>query len=110
MSDLRQSNPSGIIPTEYRVLVRPKEVAEKTKGGIIVPDETKERDQYAQIEATLVAMSPLAFSYSETWPDGSCPVVGDRVLVAKYAGTKIRGKDGLDYKLCSDRDIGAILE
>ena len=104
-------NPSGILPTEFKVLVRPNEVAAVTKGGIHLPDESKERDQYAQIEAVLVAVSPLAFTYVERWPEGAAvPVVGDRVLVAKYAGTRVKGSDGVDYKLCSDRDIGAILE
>lgn len=100
----------GIHPTEYKVLIRPKAVEEKTKGGIIMPDATKERDQYAQIEGVLVAVSPLAFTYDDKWPEGyALPKIGDRVLYAKYAGTDVEGSDGVKYRLVNDRDIGAVL-
>lgn len=103
-------NASGIQPTEYKVLILPKMVEEKTKGGIFMPDQTKERDQFAQIEGELVAVSPLAFTYDDKWPEGyALPKVGDRVLYAKYAGTTVRGKDGQEYRLVNDRDIGAVL-
>ena len=103
-------NPSGIFPTEYRVLIRPQVLEEKTKGGIIIPDERRERDQFAVLEGELVAVSPLAFSYHD-WPEGtSPPQVGDRVLFAKFAGSKQKGADGVEYRLINDRDVTAILK
>lgn len=102
-------NASGINPTEYKVLVRPDAVKEKTAGGIIVPEETREREQYAAMEGELIAISPLAFTYHD-WPEGiDKPGVGDRVIFAKYAGTKLKGKDGTDYRLINDRDVAAVL-
>ena len=103
-------NESGILPVEYKVLVQPVEVDEKTKGGIILPDEKKERDQFAQMQGTLVACSPHAFSY-EDWqvaPDQK-PKPGDRVLFAKYAGAVVDGKDGKKYRLVNDKDVAAVL-
>lgn len=103
-------NPSGIYPTEYKVLVRPKPVEEKTAGGIFIPDESRERQQYASTEGELVAVSPLAFTYVDVWPAGfEKPAVGNRVVFAKYAGTKIKGRDGQDYQLVNDKDIAAVL-
>ena len=103
-------NPSGIAPTEFKVLVEPKKVEEKTKGGIIIPDEKLERDQYAAMEGVIIAASPLAFTY-ENWPDGARkPQVGDRVIFAKYSGAKVTGKDGVEYRLIADKDIGAVLD
>lgn len=108
---LGPSNPSGIRPTEFRVLVRPVEVEAKTKGGIIIPDEKKERDQYAVMEATIIECSPLAFTYEANWPvDADKPKAGDRVVIAKYSGALIKGKDGVEYKLVADKDVAAILE
>ena len=101
-------NTSGIHPTEYRVLIAPVEVTEKTKGGIILPDETKNRDQFAQMEGVLVAASPLAFTYDD-WKGAEPPKAGDRVLFAKYAGAVVDGKDGKKYRICSDKDIAAVL-
>lgn len=103
-------NPSGIIPTEYRVLIRPVTVDEKTKGGIIVPDQTRERDQYAVQEGEIVAVSPLAFTYHEPWPEEAAkPTTGDRVIFAKYAGSTRKGRDGVEYRVINDRDIVAVL-
>lgn len=103
-------NESGIHPSEFNILVRPRAVEEKTKGGIILPDETKDREQFAQLEGVLVEASPLAFTYH----DGSVsafnpPKPGDRVLFAKYAGAPVKGKDGVDYRLIKDKDLTAVL-
>lgn len=104
-------NNSGINPTEYKVLVRPDEVKEKTKGGIILPEETRERDQFAAMTGTLVAVSPLAFTYANDieWAPADRPKPGDKVLYAKYAGAKVAGSDGNDYRIINDKDVAAVL-
>lgn len=101
-------NLSGILPVEYRVLISPKPVDEKSKGGILLPDETRERDQFAQMEGTLVACSPLAFTYDD-WKGATPPKPGDRVLFAKFSGAKVTGKDGKEYRIVNDKDICAVL-
>ena len=104
------TNESGIHPTEFKCLVLPKAVEEKSKGGIILPDETKERDQFAQLEGTLVDASPLAFTYHDgTVKAFNPPKPGDHVLFAKYAGAVVKGRDGKDYRLVNDKDICAVL-
>lgn len=103
-------NPSGIHPTEYNVLVKVEEVAEKTKGGIILPDERRDREQAVAMRATIIECSPLAFGY-ETWPEGAeKPKAGHRVAITKLAGVTLKGKDEADYKLIKDKDVIAILE
>lgn len=106
-------NESGINPTEYKILILPKAVEEKTTGGIIIPDQTKDRDQFAQMEGVLIAASPLAFTYAQPreWTEGNGqpPEPGDRVLFAKYAGSVVKGRDGKDYRLVNDKDVAAIL-
>jgi chaperonin GroES len=106
------TNPSGIRPTEYKVVISPKQLDERTKGGIIIPDATKERDQYAQMEGVIVEVSPLAFTYEprENWGDSVPPKAGDRVLFAKYAGATVKGKDGVEYRIVNDKDIFAVLD
>ena len=100
-------NSSGIWPTEFNVLVKQKEVESKI-GSIYIPDVAKEKEQYAEMEGTLIAISPLAFCY-ERWPDGARkPQTGDRVIIAKYSGVRVRGDDGGTYLLTKDRDIAAV--
>jgi co-chaperonin GroES (HSP10) len=103
-------NPSGILPTEYKVLIEPRSVGDKI-GSVFVPDVTKERDQVAQTEGVIVDMSAAAFTY-EQWPKGTrLPRPGDRVLYAKYAGSEVRSpRNGKTYRLVNDKDIAAVLE
>lgn len=112
-------NPSGIYPTEYKVLIRPDDKGNvhkfKGSGGkdfeLFKPDETADREKFAQVEGTLIATSALAFSYANAteWGDAPRPKPGDRVLYAKYAGTTVKGKDGVDYRLVNDKDLSAVL-
>lgn len=103
---------SGINPCEYNVLVKPKVVEEKTAGGIFIPDDTKEREQYAMTEGVLVAVSPAAFTFNyEGWPEGTyVPQVGDRVYFARYQATEIKGEDGEKYWLMKDKSIAATIK
>lgn len=105
---------AGILPTEYKCLILPAPVEEKTKGGLILAEETKDKEKYATTEGTLIAVSPLAFSYAtpEEWAAAKAekPKPGDRVVFVKYAGLRRKGKDGKDYILCNDKDIVAIIE
>lgn len=102
------TNPSGINPTEFKVLIKPDEVSEK-KGSIIIPEQSKEREQHAQMTGTIIAMSPLAFTYSDDWPDDTRPKAGDRVMYAKFSGFEAIGFDGKHYKLVNDKDVTATL-
>lgn len=104
------TNKSGINPTEFKVLILPKPVEEKSKGGIILPDETKEREQFAQLEGTIIEASPLAFTYHDgTVAAFNPPKAGDRVLFAKYSGAVAKGADGETYRIVNDKDICAVL-
>lgn len=103
-------NPTGIEPTEFKVLVLQDEVKEtfEKAPSIIRADETKERDKYAAMTGKMIAVSPLAFTY-ERWPDGARkPRVGDAVVFAKYSGVTVTGSDGVEYRVMEDKDIIAI--
>ena len=79
---------------EYNVLVDPDKLDEKTKGGLYMPEETKDRKQAQQIKGTLVLVSPMAFAF-EDWPkDWAKPQPGDRVMFAKHAGMFYTHDDG----------------
>lgn len=103
-------NPSGVLPTEFKVLIAPVEVADKI-GSIFIPDEHKDRAQFAQQEGVLVALAPLAFTYADwTGCEDKKPKVGDKVLFAKFAGFEHKGKDGKKYRVVNDKDVSAVLE
>lgn len=97
-------NTSGIEPTEFNVLIRQKEI-DGMVGSIHLPDAVRDREQAAAIDGTIIAMSPVAFTY-EDWPEGSRqPAPGDEVYFSKYAGLRIKGRDGNEYLIVKDKDI-----
>lgn len=98
-------NESGIVPVEYKVLVKIDSVEEKTQSGIILTKKTTEREELAQVKGVLLDYGGSAFT---DWK-GKTPTPGDRVMVAKYAGSVVEGCDGEEYRLCNDKDIAAIL-
>jgi len=75
-------------PLADRVVVRPIEREEVTKGGIVLPDTAKEKPQ----EGEVIAVGPGRLS-----EDGKrMPMdvkVGDIVIYAKYGGTEIKVGD-----------------
>lgn len=101
-------NSSGIQPLEYNVLVLPKEVEAKTAGGVLLPDDTKEKEQFGQMEGRLVAVSPLAFNFDEM-PPGMRPQPGAHVIFYRYEATEIKGRDGKMYWLMKDKAIAGMM-
>lgn len=103
-------NESGINPTEFKVLIHPKPIEEK-RGSIIIPEMTRDSEKYAGTEGTIVSVSHLAFTYAtpDEWGDKK-PSPGDKVVYAKYAGLRLKGKDGEEYVLINDKDVVATVE
>jgi len=97
-------NESGIQPVEYKVLIKPEVVEEKTAGGLFLPEQTQDKEKMAQVKGVLVAVGGNAF---EDWK--SPPQIGDKVYFAKYAGYVVKGEDGEEYRLANDKDITAII-
>jgi chaperonin GroES len=106
--DLNDCDP-GLAPTEYNILIVPEPVEEKSKGGVFLVTDFKEREELAQTRGRIVAASPLAFNY-DNWPETARkPQVGDVVWFGRYAGTMIEGRDGKNYRLTKDKDVCALV-
>lgn len=98
-------NKSGIYPIEYKVLLLPEKIEEKTEGGIILPENVKDQEEMAQVRATLIAIGGNAFEGMKE----PLPKLGDKVYIAKYAGFHVEGIDGEMYQIASDKNIAAII-
>lgn len=108
LAEIHEEMGHGIVCLEYKVLVRPRKAEEKTKGGIVLPQQVVEKDQHAAMEGEICGMSPFAFSYEE-WPIGADkPRIGDTVVFARYAGITQKGNDGVEYRIMNDKDIVAV--
>lgn len=93
-----------IQPLQDRVIVKPKEAEETTKGGIILPDTAKEKP----IEGTVVAVGE-----GKVTEDGKLVKltvkVGDTVLYGKYSGTEVK-IEGEEYLIMRESDIYGIVK
>ena len=101
------SNESGINPCGWRVLIKPQEVKDTSKGGIIIATEvSKEREQMGNTTGVVISMGKQCYADE---PAPWCQV-GDKVIFAKYAGLLYLGKDGSQYRMGNDKDITGILD
>src|SRR5215467_6251521 len=103
---------SGIVPLDDKVLVLMDEHAERTSGGVLIPDTNRAQQSMASETGVVVALGEAAFEFAEDgrrWTTRK-PIPGSRVCVERYAGRLVQGRDGLEYRLVSQRCIGAILE
>jgi chaperonin GroES len=100
-------NTSGFQPCEYKVLLKLDPPEERTKGGIILPEEAKEKEQRESVISTLVARGGNAFEdWQRPWPE-----LGHRVRTVKHPGPQFKGVDGQMYMTCQDKDvIGIVME
>ena len=90
-------------PLHDRVVVRRIEGEEKTKGGIIIPDNAKEKPQ----EGEIVAVGPGA--RDESGRVNPLDVkAGDRVLFGKWSGTEVK-LDGQDLLILKESDIMGVV-
>lgn len=107
---MQQLNASGVQPLDLRVLVKPDPVSEKI-GSIILPEATKEADKHACQKGTLVAVGENAWEEAASRsPHFRKPAAGDRVMIGKYTGVRLKGSDGEDYVLLNDEDVIGRLE
>ena len=73
----------------FHVLVRPVSVKSKTKGGIFIPDSTKDDMSYLTTVGKVIALGELAYKDVDMFPNGGWCNVGDYVCYGKHAGTKL---------------------
>ena len=94
-----------IKPLADRVIVKPLEAEEKTKGGIVLPDTAKEKPQEGKVIA--VGKGKVLDNGQVHTPEVKA---GDRVLYGKYSGNEITTKEGEELLIMREEDILAIVK
>ena len=94
-----------VRPLGDRIVVRRQEGAEKTAGGILLPDSAKEKPQKGKV---------LAVGTGRLLKDGSRKgvqvKVGDVVLFTAWAGDEYKDGQGGNILLMREEDILAVLD
>ncbi|MBX3288640.1 MAG: co-chaperone GroES [Acidobacteria bacterium] len=94
-----------IKPLHDRVIIRRlDESAEKTAGGLFIPDSAKEKPQEGEV---------IAAGDGKYKEDGTRQALdvkaGDRVLFGKYSGSEIK-LDGEEFLIMREDEILGIIE
>ena len=76
-----------IVPSPDRVIVSPFQIEEETKGGIIIPEASREVESLGTVVASSIEL------YAE----------GDTILFSKFAGCKF-SIEGEDYIALEGKD------
>ena len=96
-------------PTGWRLIVLPFKMDEKTKGGIIMNETTLEKQQVASQCGNVLAMGPQCYMDKERYPEGPWCKVGDWVIFARYAGSRIQIEGG-EIRLLNEDEILATVK
>ncbi len=86
-------------PLGDRVVIKPLEEEEVTKGGLVLPDTAREKPQKGEV----VAVGP-----GRLGDDGKRlameVTVKDKIVYSKYAGTELK-EDDVEYLILRESDI-----
>jgi len=92
-------NPSG-----WRLLVLPFTPKDKTKGGILIAQETLDKLRIATNCGYVLKMGPLCYADKEKFETGPWCKKGDWVIFARYAGSRLP-IDGGEVRLLNDDEV-----
>lgn len=97
---------TSVRPLHDRILVKRLEAESKTPGGLIIPDNAKEKP----VEGLVMAVGNGVLT-----KDGvRVPLdvkAGDRVLFSKYSGTEVKIQlDGGEHLILREDDVLAVVE
>jgi co-chaperonin GroES (HSP10) len=96
------------IPSGWRLLVLPFTPKEKTKGGIIIAQESLDKARIATNCGYVVKMGPMAYKDKDKFPTGPWCKEKDWVIFARYAGSRLPIEGGEVRLLNDDEVLGTI--
>jgi len=96
-------------PTGWRIAILPYRGAEKSKGGIVLAEETQRRTQLGTVCGYVLKVGSLAYADESKFPTGAWCKEGDFVLVRTYTGTrfKIFGKE---FRIINDDQVECVVQ
>ncbi len=95
-------------PSGWRLLVLPFTPREKTKGGILIAQESLEKLRIATNCGYVLKMGPLAYQDKDKYPTGPWCKIGEWVIFARYAGSRLPIEGGEVRILNDDEVLGTI--
>ena len=102
-------------PVGYFMLVEERKAENTSKGGIVLPSESIDAQQYLNVFGKVVAMGDNCYRHKEFQNTPWC-ALGDLIMFHKHSGMRIdrkkRGRpenDRVRYRLLKDNDVLAVV-
>ena len=96
-------------PSGWRMVLFPLKLQGKTKGGVLLTDDTVTESQVTTNICKVLKMGPECYKDKEKFPSGPWCKEGDWVLITRYAGSRIR-IDGGELRIIYDDEILAVVD
>lgn len=98
------NDPNRPRPIFWRVLVQPNVAQSVSKGGIALPDDTRDSQDILNYIGRIVAMGKLAYTHARLQGEDDMPKVGDWVIYGRYAGQMLSYK-GVKLLMINDDEV-----
>jgi len=95
-------------PTGWRIVILPYRGTNKSKGGIVLADQTIERQQLTTTCGYVLKLGPLAYADEAKFPHGAWCKEGDWIIFGRYAGARMN-IDGGEIRILNDDEILAVI-
>lgn len=96
-------------PILWRLLVMPVKPKERSKGGIVIPVQAQDAQQYLNYIGRIVAMGGCAYKSERFAGETQFPEVGDYVVYGRYAGQPMSYK-GVKLLTINDDEVLGIVK
>ena len=93
-------------PTGWRILILPYQGHKQTSGGILVPDEVREREALATVCGYVLKVGPLAYQDPNKFGENEDPWCKEKdwVIFGRYAGSRFKIEGG-EVRILNDDEI-----
>ena len=96
-------------PSGWRMVLFALKLQGKTKGGVLLTDDTVTESQVTTNICKVLKMGPECYKDKEKFPSGPWCKEDDWVLITRYAGSRIR-IDGGELRIINDDEILAVVD
>ena len=96
-------------PTGWRILVLPYKGQGKTKGGVLLTDETMQERGYSTVTGLVLKMGPDAYKDETRFSNGPWCKKNDWIIFGRYAGSRF-GIEGGEVRILNDDEIIAVVK
>lgn len=96
-------------PMGWRILVAMPEPDEKTDGGIIKAQQTRDQEEVSNICGYVLKMGNDCYQDKKRFPSGPWCKQGDWIVFRGYSGTRLK-LYGKEFRIINDDTVEAVVE